>query len=133
MKEKEFKERFKVGDKIALPHWIKGLFVVVDCIDFGISGNVKDHNLFIGTDQSNTTVTNFSKMHNWQPYKEEKPKDLEGVFEYFVVQKSSEYGAKMFPYLGDKKQFESTKKAYKKDEYSEVITLEEAKERGLKV
>ena len=118
MTREEFTKQFKEGDKIRLEVWKKGFFVQIKFF-----GEKKFFGVYHFGDEASWVID-----HNWLPYEEEKPKDLEGVFAFVEVMK---YGDDLWvvPHYGNKKHFEGL--LCEESEQSEILTIEEAKQRGL--
>jgi len=123
MTEEEFKNQVKPGDKIRHTAWGKSKnFLEVKCFgDRYILGSVSGgpEDFFIIDDQ-------------WEFYKEPVEKDLEDVFEFYVVKKIDE-SIDMSIEIGNKSRFKHVKAVYKEYRDIEIITKEEAIERGLKI
>lgn len=120
MTKEEFKEKFKVGDRITKPSWEKDMFT-----DITFTGV----NFFSGIEQSGNEEVYYN-FKDWQHYKEPVKKDLYGLKRWYSV--SYEKGNVICVSLVYVK--DEIDDVYWDDELiNEYITEEEAIERGLKI
>lgn len=120
MEAKEFKEKFKAGDRICDSKWTEGFVEILyigDTRFFGINSNGFEGSL------------DFIKQ-DWQHYKEPVKKDLEGVEKLVLIYKGKK-GIRIDVINCDKTYSDFLRSTLTKDQ--EIITIEEAIERGLKL
>lgn len=128
MTKEEFKEKFKVGDIITNSGWIKNLGDDhYTCIKY-----IGDDS-FVGLEQSG--FESFTEISNldWQHYKEPVKKDLEGLVKYYVLRTLKDYTKhiRIF-YSNDYKHLLNM--INENDEKDiQVLTEQQAIERGLKI
>lgn len=128
MEAKVFKEKFKKGQNVTTQKWLDNDDDTI-LKYIGLDGD----DLFVEWEDGDIHIMNVTE-YDWILHPvQEKTKDLEGVFEFILLLKSDATGIEVIRYLGDKKRFDFLKDKYKDFESREIITLEEAKERGLKV
>lgn len=84
MTKEEFKEKFKVGDKITCDLWEQNDHLQDPCGE--IVYIAEDE--FCIKDRDGLTVCGFND-HTWQHYKEPVKKDLEGLKKYYTVTEDS--------------------------------------------
>lgn len=120
MEAKEFKEKFKVGDLITSE--LKGTPLTITAI--GENGFMAKDN------EGREYVTCFTFNRDWQHYKEPVKKDLEGVEKLVLVYKGKK-GIRIDVINCDKTYSDFLRSILSKDQ--EIITIEEAIERGLKL
>lgn len=119
---------FKVGDRVTDDSWVKGCFVEIVTVyhkERCYFGMLRKYG------EKSQPIADKFDAYKLKLYQEEKPKDLADVFEYYVLHEN-EGRKRLVGFLGNQIQFENHKeilKGYK----NEVITKEEAQERGLKV
>ena len=120
MEAKEFKEKFKAGDKVCGNFWGKK-FVTI---------------LYIGKDRFFSIYSDGYEVswsfndENWQHYEEPVKKDLEGVRSWVLVSKDFS-GVRVDVLYSDENYIKYLKTTH--INIQEIITIEEAIERGLKL
>lgn len=120
---KEF-NGFKVGQEVTCPMWISQN-LKPEVIEF------MTDLFFIWINPMGEAKVQYWGETNWIHPPKEVEKDLEGVFEYVTVEENSS-GIRVRKWLGDIGVFERHKKNQEENRI-EVITLEQAKNRGLKI
>ena len=121
MEAKEFKEKFKVGDLIRSVRWHKNGFVKIEFIG--------ERRFFVINHQGVKAAWDFDEQ-DWQHYQEPVKKDLEGVEKLVLVYKGKK-GIRIDVINCDKTYSDFLRSILSKDQ--EIITIEEAIERGLKL
>ena len=119
MKAKEFKEKFKVGESIVLPH-CKPLIITA----------IGEKGFMAKSEEGIEFATCFTFNCDWQHYQEPVKKDLEGVEKLVLVYKGKK-GIRIDVINCDKTYSDFLRSILSKDQ--EIITIEEAIERGLKL
>lgn len=123
MTKEQFKKNFKVGDIITCSEWGESKTKIVYIGKYEFAGD--DQGLNNG--QEDGVDSHFMDARDWQLWEEPVEKDLEGLKKFYVLSERDDEPCLAIRYSTTKERIEEHNIC------DEVLTEEEAIERGLKI